>query len=61
MQDTTLFETILGIAAPWHVTRVELKTDDQRVDVWLEHEATRWPCPDCDDVLPGFDHAEART
>ena len=32
MQDTKLFETILGITAPWHVARVELKTDDQRVD-----------------------------
>lgn len=47
MQDTKLFETILGITTPWHVTRVELKTDDQRVDVWLEHEATQWPCPEC--------------
>ena len=46
MQDTTLFETILGITEPWHVGRVELKTDDRRVDLWLEHDATRWPCPD---------------
>jgi len=27
MQDTTLFETILGITTPWHVARVELKTE----------------------------------
>ena len=26
MQDTTSFETILGISVPWHVARVELKT-----------------------------------
>jgi hypothetical protein len=38
MQDTKLFETILGITAPWHVARVELKPADQRVDLWLEHE-----------------------
>jgi transposase len=61
MQDTKLFETILGITTPWHVARVELKTEDKRVDLWLEHEPTRWPCPECGDVLPGFDHAEART
>lgn len=61
MQDTQLFETILGIARPWHVARVELRTGEQRVDVWLEHEATRWPCPECGDALPGFDHAAERT
>ena len=36
MQDTKLFETILGIPTPWHVARVELKPEDERVDVWLE-------------------------
>lgn len=61
MQDTKLFETILGLTAPWQVARVELKTADQRVEVWLEHGATRWRCPDCDDELPGFDHAVVRT
>ena len=53
MQDTKLFETILGIIAPWHVARVELMTADQRVDLWLEHEATRWPCPECGAVALG--------
>ena len=45
MLDTKLFETILGITTPWHVARVELKTEDKRVDLWLEHEPTRWPGP----------------
>jgi hypothetical protein len=53
MQDTELFETILGITTPWHVARVELKTEDKRVDLRLEHEATRWSCSECSDVLPG--------
>src|SRR5260370_42519276 len=61
MQDTKLFETILGITTPWHVARVELKTEDKRVDLWLEHEPTRWPCPECGGALPGVDHAEERT
>ncbi len=30
MQDTKLFETILGIPTPWHVARVELKPEDER-------------------------------
>lgn len=61
MQDTKLFETILGITSPWHISRVELKTDDRRVDLWLEHEPTRWPCPECGTELAGFDHADERT
>ena len=43
MQDTKLFETILEITAPWHVARVELKPDEKRVDLWLEHDPMRWP------------------
>jgi transposase len=61
LQDTKLFETILGITSPWHISRVELQTDERRVDLWLEHEPTRWPCPECETELAGFDHAEART
>lgn len=61
MQDTKLFETILGITAPWRIARVELTADAQRVDLWLEHAPTRWPCPECGTELAGFDHAEART
>lgn len=61
MQDTKLFETILGITSPWHISRVELKTDEKRVDLWLEHDPTRWPCPECGTELAGFDHAEERT
>ena len=61
MQDTKLFETILGLTKPWQIARVELKTDEQRVDLWIEHAATQWPCPECGDLLPGWDHAEERT
>jgi len=61
MQDTKLFETILGIAKPWSIGRVELTTAEERVDLWLEHERTTWPCPECGAVLPGFDHAAERT
>lgn len=61
MQDTKLFETILGLTPPWHIARVELTTDEKRVDLWLEHEPTRWPCPECGTELAGFDHAEERT
>lgn len=61
VQDTKLFETILGITTPWHIARVELTTDEKRVGLWLEHEPIRWPCPECGAELAGFDHAEERT
>lgn len=61
MQDTKLFETILGLQAPWHIRRVVLDTQTQRVDLWAEHDDTRWTCPECETPLAGFDHAEERT
>lgn len=61
MQDTKLFETILGLQAPWHITRVTLDTTTQRVDLWAEHDETRWPCPECQQRLPCWDHAEERS
>jgi len=33
MQDTKLFETILGLTRPWHIARVDLKTEEQRVEL----------------------------
>ena len=61
MQDTKLFETILGITKPWRIARVDLTAADQRVDLWLEHAPTTWPCPECGTALAGFDHVPERT
>ena len=61
MQDTKLFETILGISKPWRIARVDLTTTEQRVDLRLEHDPATWPCPECGTLLPVFDHAEERT
>lgn len=61
MQDTKLFETILGIQAPWRISRVALDTSGERVDLWAEHDRTpTWPCPECAQPSPGHDHAEER-
>ena len=60
MQDTKLFETILGIQAPWHIIRVALDTTGERINLWAEHAATRWPCPECQQDLPCHDHADER-
>jgi transposase len=35
MRDTTLYQHLLGIEHPWRVSKVELDTEKQRVDVWV--------------------------
>jgi hypothetical protein len=61
VQDTKLFETILGIQAPWRISRVVLDTSAERIDLWAEHASgTRWPCPECQQELPCRDHVDER-
>jgi hypothetical protein len=61
LQDTKLFETILGITTQWHIGWFELKTHDKLVELWLEHDPTRRSCPECGQLLATFDDAEERT
>ncbi len=61
MQDCELYRQILGIAAPWSVSRVELDVPAGRVDIWVEHEpGARWRCPHCERELGVRDHADER-
>ena len=62
MQDTALYQHLLGLTSPWTVSRVNLDAQGQRVDVWAEHpEDAAWECPQCSKKLPLYDHAEERT
>ena len=63
MQDTALYQYLLGLKSPWTVSRVNLDVKGQRVDVWAEHpEDAAWACPHCSTkTLPLYDHAEERT
>ena len=62
MQDTALYQYLLGLQSPWTVSRVNLDINGQRVDVWAEHqEDAAWACPHCTKTLPLYDHAEERT
>ncbi|OYT18079.1 MAG: hypothetical protein CCU26_18890 [Nitrospira sp. UW-LDO-01] len=62
MQDTALYQYLLGLESPWTVSRVNLEVAGQRVDVWAEHpEDATWTCPHCAETLPLYDHAEERT
>jgi len=61
MQDTQLYQQILGLTDPWFVSRVKLNMDQQRVDVFVEHrpDAT-WNCVVCGKVVGLYDHADER-
>ena len=61
MRDTELYGRVLGLGEPWSVRRVELKLEEGRVEVWVEHTSgVRWPCPECGRELAVRDHAEER-
>jgi transposase len=61
MDDRTLYATILGIAPPWDVTRVELDDAAKVVHVWLEEQTgTSFTCPECLAISPLHDHVERR-
>jgi len=61
MQDHQLYQQILGIAAPWHVERVELCLEGGEVHVYLDHDPlANWACPECGTPSPLYDHDEKR-
>ncbi len=61
MQDTGLYQQLLGLKSPWSVSQVELDVKQQRVDVWVEHEKDAvWSCPECSKESTVYDHAEER-
>ena len=62
MRDVELYRlNLLGLEAPWTVTRVELSVAEGRVDVWAGHgPGHRMPCPTCGRGLAVRDHSEER-
>lgn len=62
MQDTALYQYLLGLQSLWTVSRVNLDVKGQCVDVWAEHpEGVAWECPQCRKRFPLCDHVEERT
>lgn len=62
MRDTELYRKVLGLESPWRVSRVELSLEHRRVDVWTDHgRGERWPCPECGQEFPVYDHSEERS
>lgn len=61
MEDKSFFTKVLGVKAPWHISRVELNTTEGRVDIYIEHQpGVRFPCPQCQKSCGIYDHAEER-
>jgi transposase len=62
MQDSQLYQRILGLSDPWQVERVELHMAEQKVEVWVEHRKdVSWTCPSCGQACPLHDHAAERS
>ena len=62
MLDTELYCKILGISDPWFVADVDLKVENNTVDIFLDHKRkVKWACPECGRELSCRDHAEERT
>lgn len=47
MKDIQLYEQILGLEKPWHVTDVRLDHTAQELRVRVECEEQVWACPEC--------------
>ena len=61
MQDTHLYQQMLGLTEPWFVSRVELNMAQQQVDVFVEHRPdAKWTCAVCGKSVGLYDHSEQR-
>lgn len=59
VDDRAPYATILGLSDPWDVERVELRSDENAVHIWVgERAGTRFTCPECSEVAPIYDHVE---
>lgn len=61
MDDRDLYQTILGLHAPWGVERVEVSESKETVYVWVgAPPGTDLKCPECGEISPAYDHSERR-
>jgi transposase len=51
-----LYAKILGVTAPWKVVDVELREEEEEVEVFLEHGGKSLACPECGSSCPRYDH-----
>ncbi len=63
MTDTELYRQILGLTAPWQVSRIELDAPQQEVRVYVTYDfgQPHLLCPECGQAGPYYDLREERT
>ncbi len=63
MTDTELYRQLLGLAAPWQVSHIELNITQQQVRVHVTYDFYQAPllCPECGQAGPYYDLREERT
>lgn len=61
MRDRRLYEKILGLPEPWHVTDVDLRLEEGEiiVEVALDRPL-ELACPECGEPMKGYDHRRRR-
>ncbi len=52
---------ILGIESPWDIASVDLKMQEQRVDIVIEYTDEQGACPECGTACPKHDNRKKRT
>ena len=61
MDDKTFYTKILGIHLPWFVKQVVVNEEEQRVDIYVDHESgIKVRCPECEEFFGLYDHAPER-
>ena len=61
MHERELYDRLLGLSAPWFVADVNLDTEAQQVDVFVDHaKGTSFCCPECGKQCPVYDHTAER-
>ena len=60
MQDTKLYEAVLGLESPWGVVNVQLKTAEEIILVEVAANSRRLPCPVCKKLCPVYDSSPRR-
>ena len=61
MNDKTLYEKILGVTTPWHVSDVQMDLSSNSITVTVDHTSNAtFHCPDCQKPGPIHDHRVKR-
>ena len=60
MRDFELYQAVLGLQAPWAVVNVELDMTRQQVTVTVDAGPGPYPCPECQETVPGYDRKHRR-